>query len=137
MPGVTRFSVSIEPELLERFDRLVASEGYPTRSEAVKALVRQALVGQEWVRGRSVAGAVTLVYDHHKRSLLQGVMDVQHDFGDVVVATQHVHLDHHNCLEVITVRGKVKRIREFVAALKAVKGLKHSALVMTSTGEEG
>jgi CopG family nickel-responsive transcriptional regulator len=136
MSELARVSISLEEPLLKRFDRLVRDEGYPTRSEAVKALIREALVEKEWVRGREVAGAVTLVYDHHKRALVHGVMDVQHDFGDVVVATQHVHLDHHNCLEIVTVRGRVKRIQALVAALKAVKGIKHSALVMTSTGRE-
>lgn len=138
MGGVARISVSLEKALLQRFDRLVADEGYPTRSEAVKALVREALVQKEWTKGREVAGAITLVYDHHKRSLVNKMLDVQHEFGEVVVATQHVHLDHHNCLEVVAVRGRVRRIRELVSALKSVKGLKHCALVMTTAaGDTG
>ncbi len=135
MRGIARISISLEEALLERFDRLVAAEGYPTRSEAVKALMREALVQKEWTRGREVAGAITLVYDHHRRSLVNRMLDVQHDFGAVVVATQHVHLNHHTCLEVVTVRGRVRRIRELVSALKSVKGLKHCALVMTSAGK--
>ena len=136
MAGVARISISLEEKLLERFDRLVADEGYPTRSEAVKALIREALVHKEWVKGREVAGAVTLVYDHHRRSLVNRMLDIQHEFGGVIVATQHVHLDHHNCLEVATVRGRVGRIRELVSALKSVKGIKHCALVMTTTARE-
>jgi CopG family nickel-responsive transcriptional regulator len=136
--GVSRISVSLEGPLLERFDKLVMDDGYPTRSEAVKALISQALVQQEWGAGREVAGAVTMVYDHHKRSTVTGLLDVQHDAGDVIVASQHVHLDHHNCMEVVTVRGPGERIHALVKAMKSIKGIKHGALLMsTVAGEPG
>ncbi|NQU10686.1 nickel-responsive transcriptional regulator NikR, partial [bacterium] len=99
MSCVTRFSVSVEPELLCAFDALVASEGAATRSEAIKQLMRGALIENEWEEGGTVAGALVLVYDHHRRDLVQKLMDIQHGFGGTVISTQHVHLDHDNCLE--------------------------------------
>jgi CopG family nickel-responsive transcriptional regulator len=136
MSDLARVSISLEGALLRRFDRLVSEEGYPTRSEAIKSLIRRALVGRDWGRGREVAGAVSLVYDHHRRRLVNRLLDVQHEFGGEVIAAQHVHLDHHNCMEVITVRGRPARIRELVAALKSVKGIKHCELLATATGDE-
>jgi len=136
MSGATRISISLEEALLARFDRMSAAEGYPTRSEAVKTLIRGALVEREWVRGREVAGAVVLVFDHHQKTLVNRMLEVQHKFGNLIIATQHVHLSHHNCLEVVTVKGRGGRIRELVTALKALKGIKHCALVMTTTAKE-
>ena len=134
MSDLARFCVSLQADLLRRFDRLVKDDGYPTRSEAVKALIRRALTEKEWATGREVAGAITIVYDHHRRSLVGRLIDAQHDFGDLVIATQHVHLDHHNCLEVITVRGNEDEIQKLVARLKAVKGVKDCQLIMVTTG---
>jgi CopG family nickel-responsive transcriptional regulator len=136
MARCTRFSVSVEEELLKRFDRLIRMEGYPTRSEAVKDCMRQRLVAQEWVTGREVAGAVALVYDHHRRVLVGRLLSLQHDFGKIIVSTQHLHLDHNNCIEFIVVKGKAKEIQGLVSRLKSVKGFKHHALMMTTTGRE-
>lgn len=135
MATLARFSVSVEEDLLRRFDRLSRAEGYPTRSEAVKDCMRQKLVAREWTGGREVAGAVALVYDHHRRALVSRLMAVQHDFSRVIVSVQHVHLDHDHCLELVVVRGAAERIRTLVARLKSVKGLKHTALMMTTTGK--
>jgi CopG family transcriptional regulator, nickel-responsive regulator len=132
MSNLARISISLEKDLLARFDRFAAQEGYPTRSEGLKALMRNNLVQDQWTRDTSVAGAVTLVYDHHHRSIVAKITDVQHDFSSVIVSAQHVHLDHDHCLEIIVVKGRVPHIRKLVAALKATKGLKHSSLVMTS-----
>lgn len=136
MSTAARFTVSVNPELLRAFDMLSEREGVANRSEAIQALMRTALIEREWEEGTSVAGALVLVYDHHRRELVQKLMDVQHDYGDTVVSTQHVHLDHDNCLEVVTLTGDAGDIRKLVAAVKSVKGLKHSALVMTTTGEK-
>ncbi len=136
MSTAARFTVSVDPELLRSFDALSELEGFANRSEAIKSLMRNALVEREWDEGTAVAGALVLVYDHHRRELVQKLMDVQHDHGDIVVSTQHVHLDHNNCLEVITLTGDAGNIRTLVAAVKAIKGLKHSALVTTTTGKE-
>ena len=135
MRDLTRISISLEKDLLARFDRFAAHEGYPTRSEGLKALMRRDLVRQEWTRTGLVAGAVTLVYDHHRRGVVAKITDVQHDFSSLIVSTQHVHLDHDHCLEIVVVKGTATRIRKLVAALHALKGLKHSSLVMTSVGK--
>lgn len=134
MAKVARISISLEGELLGQLDRAAVEDGYPTRSEAVKAFIRGALVEKEWKDGGKVAGAVVSVYDHHRRNLVGRLVGIQHDFGDVIISTQHVHLDHHNCLEIAVVRGDVRRIRRLVAGLRSIKGIKHSALVATTTG---
>lgn len=134
MPKVERISISIDKPLLERFETYVAEHGYPTRSEAIKGLMRQALVEQEWQKGTDVAGALSLVYDHHKHGTMDKLTSAQHDFGDLIVCTQHVHLDHHNCMEVIVVRGAAAQIRKLVAHIKSIKGIKHSALMTATTG---
>ena len=134
MSDLVRISMSLENRLLERFDRFVDEEGYPTRSEAIKALMRNSLTEKAWTKDEQVAGSITLVYDHHRRGIVKQLMDIQHDFGAVIVSTQHVHLDHDHCLEIVVLKGKAGRIRELVGALKSVKGLKHNSLVMTSVG---
>jgi CopG family nickel-responsive transcriptional regulator len=136
MSRLARFCVSLEPELLRQFNRLVASEGYPTRSEAVKALIRQALIQKEWIKSGEVAGAITIVYNHHKKGLVNKLIDIEHDFGQVIVSSQHIHLDRHNCLEIVVVKDRANRIRRLVSNLKSVKGVKHCTLVMTTSGKE-
>ena len=135
MSNLVRISMSLEDTLLERFDQQVREEGYPTRSEAIKALMRQNLATREWTQNERVAGSVTLVYDHHRGGIVKKLMDVQHDYGSVIVSTQHVHLDHDHCLEIIVVKGEAAQIRELVSVLKSTKGVKHNSLVMTSIGE--
>jgi len=136
MSGCVRFSVSLGKSLLEQFDRTWKNEGLPTRSEAVESLIRQTLVQKEWQAGKEVAGAIVIVYDHHEKSLSSELIDVQHDFDHVVVATQHAHLDHDNCLESIIVNGKAVEVEALVRKLKSIKGLKHTSLMMTTTGKE-
>jgi len=136
MSGTARFSVSLGRELMERFDRMWQTEGLPTRSEAVKAMIRRALVEQEWQHGGRVAGTIVVVYDHHARALADRLIRAQHDFEDIVICTQHAHLDHDNCLEAIIVAGASQAVGRLVKRLKAIKGLKHTALMMTTTGEK-
>jgi CopG family nickel-responsive transcriptional regulator len=135
MPKVERISISVEAPLLAQFEAYLSDNGYPTRSEAMKGLMRQALIEQEWQKGTDVAGTISIVYDHHKRGTMDKLTDVQHDFGDLIVCTQHVHLDHHNCMEVIVVRGQAAKIRKLLAHLKSIKGIKHSSLMMATTGK--
>jgi CopG family transcriptional regulator, nickel-responsive regulator len=136
MDNATRFSISTEPRLLEHFDALWQRRGSANRSEAIKALMRAALIDDEWTdENAKVAGALVLVYDHHRRDMVQKLMDIQHDYADTVRSTQHVHLDHDNCLEVIALTGDTCKIRALETAIKSLKGLKHSALVATTTGE--
>ncbi len=135
MSELVRISMSLESSLLESFDQLQHEEGYPTRSEAIKALMRNSLNERAWTKDELVAGSITLVYDHHRRGIVKQLMDVQHDFGSIIVSTQHVHLDHDHCLEIVVVKGKASRIRELVAMLKSTKGVKHNSLVMTAVGK--
>ncbi len=135
MSKITRVSVSVEEDLLERFDAFAEEQGFPTRSEAIKIVMRDALVQQEWVKGTHVAGAISLVYDHHKSNIVQKLLGVQHDFHHEVLCSQHVHLDHDNCMEIIVVRGTSVQITKLLKQLREIKGLKHIVLTMSTTGE--
>lgn len=136
MPKVVRFGVSLDQELLEKFDRLSKKKNYTCRSEALRDLIRRELVQKQWETGGEIAGAVTLVYDHHKRELVNKLMDIQHDFGDTIISTQHIHLDHNNCLEIIAVKGSPKEAQKLTNSLASVKGVKHANLNMSTTGKE-
>jgi CopG family transcriptional regulator, nickel-responsive regulator len=137
MGETIRFGISIDDGLLERFDRLVTEKGYINRSEAIRDLIRDALVEQTWEAGNEeTVGTVTLVYDHHVHDLADRLTDIQHDHHDRIISTLHVHLDHHNCLEVLIVRGQAGQIKAIADSLIGVKGVKHGKLVMTTTGRE-
>lgn len=135
MPNLLRFGVSLEKKLLNEFDTLIKRKSYPNRSEAFRDLIRQELVKEEWQAGAEVVGAITLVYDHHKRELVNKLTDIQHDFQGTIISTQHIHLDHDNCLELIAVKGPAADISELADTLKSVKGVKHGTLSMSSTGK--
>src|SRR5512145_1635982 len=124
-PGVERFSVSIESELLDRFLRLAKKHKWTNRSEALRHLIRDALVQEEWSGDDEIVGTITLVYDHHKRDLVDRLTDVQHDHHDHVLATTHIHLDHHNCLEMIAVKGSATKVQGIADALLNTRGVKH------------
>ncbi|MDD5282418.1 MAG: nickel-responsive transcriptional regulator NikR [Candidatus Omnitrophica bacterium] len=129
-----RFGVSIDKELLMKFDHLIKDRKYTNRSEAFRDLIRQELIQEQWQGNHGIAGAITLIYNHHKRELVNKLMDIQHDFGEVIISSQHIHLDHDNCLEVIAVKGSPKQARKLADSLKSVKGVKHGVLSMTTTG---
>lgn len=135
MSGLVRFGVSLDGELLRKFDELIREKNYSNRSEAFRDLIRQELVTKEWEAGEEVAGAITLIYDHHHRELLNKVTDLQHDLQHVIISTQHVHLDHNNCLEIVAVRGEPDEVRRLAEMLRAIKGIKHCTLSMSSTGK--
>ena len=136
MSDIIRFGVSLEKELLEKFDKLIKGKKYSNRSEAIRDLIRENLVKREWVEGKEVAGAITLVFDHHKRELMNTLTDIQHDFHTLIISSQHIHLDHDNCLEIIVVRGKPKEVRELADKLRATKGVKYGSLSIATTGKE-
>jgi CopG family nickel-responsive transcriptional regulator len=135
MSGLIRFGISLDKELSERFDEIIRRKAYTNRSEAIRDLIRQDLVEQEWLHGGEVAGAITLIYNHHKRELLNKITDIQHDFQNSIISAQHIHLDHHNCLEIIAVKGNPAEVQRLASMLKAVKGVKHSTLSMSTTGK--
>ena len=125
MSGVTRFSASIEPTLLEEFDKTISEAGH-SRSTAVQAAMRDYLAENKWsvAEKGSVAGAVTMIYEHHVRGLSETLTHIQHDYIDVVSSSTHVHLDHDNCLEILAVKGDIKRIKELTRSLRATRGVK-------------
>ena len=133
--GLVRFGVSLEKDLLEKFDRLIEKKNYTNRSEAFRDLIRQELITKEWAEGEDIAGTITIIYDHHQRELATKLMDLQHDHGKNIISTQHIHLDHHNCMEIIAVRGSAKEAQKLADMLKAVRGVKHATLGMSSTGK--
>ncbi len=135
MSQVVRFGVSLEKELLDRFDKLIEEKDYSNRSEAIRDLIRENLVKKEWTKGKEIAGAITLVYDHHKRELVNTLTDIQHDFHRLIISTQHIHLDHNNCLEIVVVRGKPKEVEKLSQKMRSTKGVKHGSLTMTTTGK--
>ena len=136
MADLVRFGVSINKDLLEKFDRLVVQKGYSNRSEAIRDLIRNQLVELEWQdEDQDVAGTITLVYDHHVRGLSSQLLEVQHGYHDLIVSTMHLHLDHYNCLEVLAVKGLVREIRQAAQELISVRGVKHGRLTITSTGK--
>jgi CopG family transcriptional regulator, nickel-responsive regulator len=136
MSSLVRFGVSLDKGLLEKFDKLIESKSYTNRSEAFRDLIRQELIQKQWQSGQEVAGAIILIYDPHKRELVNKLMDIQHEFGGMIISSQHVHLDHNNCLEIIAVKGSPKEAQKLADSLKSVKGVKHGTLSMSTTGKE-
>ena len=137
MAKLVRFGISMESELLKKFDHLIAQKGYVNRSEAIRDLVRDLLVQQEWQNdaGEKV-GTITLIYDHHVHELTEKLTAMQHDSQATVISTMHVHLDHHNCLEVLVLKGNGSDIQKISDEMIGVKGVKHGKLVMTTSGAE-
>jgi len=136
MSELIRFGVSIEKVLLDKFDRYIRQRGYKNRSEAFRDLIREDLVKKEWLEGKDVAAAITIVYDHHKRELVNKLTNIQHNFQNLIVSSQHIHLDHSNCLEIIALKGNPKKIQSLASKLKAAKGVKHSSLTVATTGRD-
>ncbi len=136
MSHLIRFGVSLEKELFDPFEKRITKKGYTNRSEAIRDLIREDLVEAEWQTGKEVAGAITLVYDHHKRDLLNRLMDIQHDHHVNILSTSHIHLDHHNCLEVVVTKGSPQEVRNFFEKLKALKGIKHVNMAMSTMGKD-
>jgi len=130
-----RFGVSINSELLNKFDKLIKSKGYVNRSEAIRDLIRDYLVEYEWEEDIETMGSVTLVYDHHVRELTESLTSLQHDYHSSIISSMHVHIDEHNCLEVILIMGKGSKVKEIADRLISTKGVKHGKLTMTTTGK--
>lgn len=137
MGKTIRFGVSLDSDLLDKFDNHCEERSYQTRSEAIRDLIRNTLVQREWEQAEGdLAGTLTLVYDHHKSGLSQRLTEIQHDAHDVIQSTLHVHLDHHNCLEVIILKGDADTIKDLGQKLISTKGVKHGNLALTTTGKD-
>lgn len=129
---VERIGVSLEPPLLGEFDRLVASQGYPSRSEALRDLIRAALTRRRWEAGGKVVGTVTIVYRHDVGGVTHRILHRQHDFRGSIRATAHTHLSEETCLEVLIVEGEARRISDLADRLRTVKGVLSSDLVVAA-----
>lgn len=127
--SLKRFGVSLEESYLEALDELVKNQQFPNRSQAIRHLISTSRVEEKWNDNEEVAGAIVLVYDHHKRDLQNRSTDIQHDYHHLILAVQHVHLDHHNCLETISLKGKANELRELADRLIAIKGVRHGQLL--------
>src|SRR6202790_5185601 len=137
MSALSRIGVSIDSELLDKFDELISKRGYTNRSEAFRDLIREELVQKTWESPESdVVGTVTLVYDHHVRMLSEKLTDMQHEHHRQILSTLHVHLDHDNCLEVVVVKGKAQSVQAIAEKLISTKGVKHGRLTLTTSGKE-
>ncbi|HOC52333.1 MAG TPA: nickel-responsive transcriptional regulator NikR [Caldisericia bacterium] len=133
---IKRFGVSIEDELLKKFDEIIKEENYPTRSKALNDLIREYIVKKEQLGGGEITGAIFLIYDHHKREIVDKVTDVQHDFHNIIISTLHIHLDIDNCFEIIALRGLSKNINQLNKKLKNIKGIKSNFVSIISKKEE-
>ena len=137
MSELERFGVSMDGKLLAEFDRRIARAGYASRSEALRDMVRDYLVEREWESGGDVVvGTVTIVYDHHQREVESALTELQHEHHEATACTTHVHLDPHNCLEVVVVRGTADQVRRIAEHLISLRGVKHGKLVCTTTGRD-
>jgi len=137
MPGLERFGVSMEQELLKEFDGVIGGKGYANRSEAIRDLIRNLIVDENVKLGsKEVIGTITIVYSHHIHDLNDTLNHIQHNFHDQIISTVHVHLDEHNCMEVLIVKGKASDIKQVADKLISIKGVKHGKLTITSTGKE-
>jgi CopG family nickel-responsive transcriptional regulator len=137
MTEIIRFGISIDERLLDRFDRLIDEKGYSNRSEAIRDLIRNALVEEEWSNeNEETVGTVSLVYDHHTRDLADKLTEHQHSHHKEIISSMHVHLDAHHCLEVVVIKGKAKKNKRLAEELIGTKGVKHGKLMMTTTGKD-
>jgi len=131
--AVERVGVSFEPELLKKYDALIESKGYGSRSEAIRDLVRESLIKAETGTGSgNIIGTLTIIYDHDVGNVTNRLLHIQHHHHDEISSTIHIHIDEHNCLEVLVVRGRVDEVRKLADSIKAIKGVKYGELVMAS-----
>ncbi len=133
MSELVRFGVSIDQDLLENYDRLIAERGYATRSEALRDLIREELIEQKIETQTDIhaLGSLTLVYDHHARNLAQEIGEIQHRFHENILSVMHLHVSHDDCLEILALRGIVSEIIELANGLLSLKGIKNGKLFLT------
>ncbi len=137
MDDIVRFGVSMDSSLLKQFDKYINQKGYANRSEAIRDLIRSNLVEEEWKVGKGeTVGTITIIYNHHKRELTDTLTNIQHKYHASMISTMHVHLDSHNCLEVLVVKGKGKEIKIIADRLIGTKGVMHGKLTTTTLGKD-
>jgi CopG family nickel-responsive transcriptional regulator len=132
MENITRFGVSIEPDLLKKFDKIIKKKGYTNRSEAIRDIIRKNLITEKTQDPDVEAlGTLTMIYNHHTGNLTNRLLDLQHEHSKEILSTTHIHIDHHNCLEVLVLKGKTGDIQKLADNIKSLKGIKHGELVIT------
>jgi len=129
--ATVRFGVSLDKEILSSLDNYVTTNSFPNRSQAIRHLISENIVQEKWDKNHVVAGTIMIVYDHHKRNLLKTLNDIQHDHHDIILSSLHFHIDHHNCMEIIALKGKAFQLRELADKVISTKGIAHGALTMT------
>lgn len=132
----TRFAVSLDFDLLEKFDQVIEKQGYNNRSEAIRDLIRDKLVIHNWDENEKTLGTITLIYNHHLYSLSEEITNIQHEYHSFIISSMHLHLDHDNCLEIIAVKGRAEKVRRLADALISMKGVKHGKLTLTVAGPD-
>ena len=135
MTKLQRFGVSVETDLLDKFDEFIHERNYKNRSEALRDLMRDALVHEQWNEDETIAGAIAFVYDHHHGQLVNKLVDVQHDYYQIIITSQHIHLDHDNCMEIILAKGPAKQVGKLYDSIRSMKGVKHVDLLRSTTGQ--
>lgn len=137
MANVIRFGVSLEKNLLIKFDSLIEKKGYKNRSEAFRDLIRNRLVSEEWEEEKKeTVGILCIVFSHKMRELTETLIKLQHNYLDLIISSTHIHLDKHNCLEVIVLKGKSYLIKKISDELLSTRNVKHGKLLMTTTGKD-
>ena len=131
---ITRFGVSIAPDLLDKFDKIIKKKGYSNRSEAIRDIIRKSIVKEDTISpDLDAIGTLTMIYDHHEGALTNKLLDLQHQHHNEILSTTHIHIDHHNCLEVLVLKGKTGEIKKLADNIRALKGIKHGELVLTKS----
>jgi CopG family nickel-responsive transcriptional regulator len=131
-----RFTISLDEKLLEQFDTAITRRQYVNRSEAIRDLIRSAFVEEEWQADKDVIGVISMVYDHHQSKLQEKVTEIQHEYHHQIVSATHIHMDHHNCLEVVIVKGKAGSINELADRLRSLRGVRNCKMAMSTTGKD-
>lgn len=131
MSKLARFGVSINKDLLDKFDGLIDDQQYPTRSKAIEDLINYYITNENLSNDSiSVIGTINIIYDHHKRELLKKLTDIQHDFQELIVSSQHIHVSHNDCFEIIIVKGLKKEAERLFSRIKSIKGIQNASLNM-------
>jgi CopG family nickel-responsive transcriptional regulator len=131
-----RFTISLDEKLLDDFDDYIRQQKYVNRSEAIRDLIRSSFVAKEWQADKDVVGVITMIYDHHQHQLQEKVTEIQHDYHHQIVSATHVHMDHHNCLEVIIIKGKAGAVNELADRIRSLRGVRNCNLAMSTTGKD-
>jgi len=129
--SVVRFGVSLDKDTMQELDSYVSVNNFPNRSQAIRSLIEKFAVEQKWQCDNEVAGAIVIVYDHHKRNIDHEINEVQHEYHHLILSTQHVHLNHETCLETIVVKGKASELTLLADSIITLKGIHHGKLIMT------